>query len=151
MVAFLRKSTIAYNYKTTTHQLQLLTTTTCFLEHYKYIINPLQKPALGFLKSYSSYSGHSASYFAKIQHFLNLQDNYLLSIAPDYYLRFLRHCQYIINQLLKPALGFLKRQNSYSSHYSGIFAKTPHLYLLLHHFPAKVQYPCKETLWKCRE
>ena len=79
------------------------------LEHYLYMINQFLKPALGFLVGRSSYSSSCSGDFAKTLLLLHLQGNCRLPTAPDHCLRCLEHYWYMINQLMKPALGFPKR------------------------------------------
>ena len=94
------------------------------LEHYLYIVNLLLKLALSFLIGRSSYSSYCSRDFAKTLLLLHLQGNCRLPTALYHCLRFLEHYSYMINQFLKPALGFLVRRGSYSSYCSRDFAKT---------------------------
>ena len=55
--------------------------------------------------------------------------NSTLYKAPNYYLRFLEHYQYVVNPLLKPALAFLKRCINCSGYYIGKIAKSHYYYI----------------------
>ena len=96
------------------------------LEHYSYTISLFLKLALGFLVQRSSYCSRD---FAKTLLLLPLQGNCRLPTALDHCPRSLEHYLYMVNQFLKPALGFLVQRSSRSSYCSRDFAK---ILLLLH-------------------
>ena len=108
-----------------------------FLEHYLYMINQLIRLALGFLVRRSSYSSYCSRDFAKTLLLLHLQGNCRPPTALDHCLRFLEHYLYMINQLIRLALGFLVTRSSYSSYCSGDFART----LLLLHLQSNCRLP----------
>ena len=77
------------------------------------MINQFLKLALGFLVRRSSYNSYCSGDFAKTLLLLYLQGNCRLPTALDHCLRSLEHYWYMINQLIKPALGFPKGRTIY--------------------------------------